>query len=127
MKYNVKLEATVEAPSAEAAKNVFNEKKGVTYSNLDVMPSKQWAVTVSVPVIYTFDLTVNAETEDEAENIATNEIDFNEIEDLVKTDVVNDYQYDVDTLSVEVQGVEAIEDEDADSAAPGTATEVSAD
>ena len=131
MKYKVNLEATVEAESAEAAKNLFIEfsdnKEGVISSSIDAIPSNQWSVTVSVPVIYKFDLTVNAETEDEAEQIATNEVELiNEIEEFVKGDVVTDYYYDVDTSAVEVQSIEDLddEDEDAEPAQPDTATEV---
>jgi hypothetical protein len=134
MKYNVTLEATVEAPSAEAAKNVFNDsidnKEGVISSSVDAIPSNEWAVTVSVPVMYQFDLVVHAETEDEAEQIATNEVEsINEIEEFVKGDGVTDYQYDVDTSAVEVVNVEdqdededEDEGEDADSDAAGTVT-----
>ena len=132
MKYNVTLEATVEAPSAEAAKNMFNDcidkKEGVSSSNVDAIPSNEWAVTVSVPVMYTFDLVVHAETEDEAEQIAINEVEsINEIEEFVKGDGVTDYQYDVDTSAVEVVNVEdqdedEDEGEDADSDAAGTVT-----
>ena len=131
MKYNVTLEATVEAPSAEAAKNMFNDcidkKEGVSSSNVDAIPSNEWAVTVSVPVMYTFDLVVHAETEDEAEQIAINEVEsINEIGEFVKGDGVTDYQYDVDTSAVEVQSIEDLddEDEDAEPAQPDTATEV---
>jgi hypothetical protein len=131
MKYKVNLEATVEAESAEAAKNLFidfsDNKEGVISSSIDAIPSNQWSVTVSVPVIYKFDLTVNAETEDEAEQIATNEVELmNEIEEFVKGDVVTDYYYDVDTSAVEVQSIEDLddEDEDAEPAQPDTATEV---
>ena len=131
MKYKVELEATVEAESAEAAKNLFidfsDNKEGVISSRIDAIPSNQWSVTVSVPVIYKFDLTVNAETEDEAEQIATNEVELiNEIEEFVKGDVVTDYYYDVDTSAVEVQSIEDLddEDEDAEPAQPDTATEV---
>jgi hypothetical protein len=124
MQYKINLEATVEAPSAEAAKNLFNDnKEGVISSNVDVMPSKQWAVTVSVPVIYTFDLLVNAETESEVEEIAANEIWFLDvIEDFVQCDMVTDYEYHICGWDAEVESIEALEDEDAHCAAPGTAT-----
>ena len=132
MQYNVTMKATVEAPSAEAAKNVFNDsidnKEGVISSSVDAIPSNEWAVTVSVPVMYTFDLVVHAETEDEAEQIAINEVEsINEIGEFVKGDGVTDYQYDVDTSAVEVVSVEdqdedEDEGEDADSDAAGTVT-----
>src|ERR1039457_3212167 len=117
MRYKVNLEATVEAESAEAAKNLFidfsDNKEGVISSSIDAIPSNQWSVRVSVPVICKFDLTVNAETE-EAEQIATNEVEcINEIADFVTRDVVTDYQYDVDTSAVEVVSVED-QDEDED-------------
>jgi hypothetical protein len=132
MKYNVELEATVEAESAEAAKNLFidfsDNKEGVISSSIDAIPSNQWSVTVSVPVMYKFDLVVHAETEDEAEQIAINEVEsINEIEEFVNGDGVSDYQYDVDTSAVEVVNVEDLDEdedegEDADSDAAGTVT-----
>jgi hypothetical protein len=131
MKYNVTMNATVEAESAEAAKNLFidfsDNKEGVLSSSIDAIPSNQWAVTVSVPVIYKFDLTVNAETEDEAEQLATNEVELmNEIEEFVKGELVTDYYYDVDTSAVEVQSIEDLDDEheDPEPAQPVTATAV---
>jgi hypothetical protein len=127
MQYEVRLKATVEAPSAEAAKTLFNAEKGVISTVVDVTPDKQWAVTVSVPVIYVFDLTVNAESKDEAEGIAICEIEsICSLEEFLQCDVVNDYEYDVDTFNCEVTSVEPLEDEGAESAAPGTATEISA-
>jgi hypothetical protein len=132
MKYKVNLEATVEAESAEAAKNLFidfsDNKEGVISSSIDAIPSNQWSVTVSVPVMYKFDLVVHAETEDEAEQIAINEVEsINEIEEFVNGDGVSDYQYDVDTSAVEVVNVEDLDEdedegEDADSDAAGTVT-----
>jgi hypothetical protein len=127
----VKTKATVEAPSAEAARRLFDDRQNVMYSNVDVLSDKWWAVTLSVPVMYTFDLNVNADTEDEAAELATDEIsDLWQIEDFVKLDIVTDYQYDIDHLSAEVQSVEAIEgddegqDDDTETAVPATATVV---
>lgn len=131
MTYIVKTKATVEAPSAEAARRLFDDRQNVMYSNVDVLSDKWWAVTLSVPVMYTFDLNVNADTEDEAAELATDEIsDLWQIEDFVKLDIVTDYQYDIDHLSAEVQSVEAIEgddegqDDDTETAVPATATVV---
>jgi hypothetical protein len=115
MQYQVKLEATVEAQDAEAARALFNDQQGVVFSDVDVIPTKQWAVSVDVQVTYTFDLTVNAESEDEAEQIATNEIEcLEEIEGFVMREIVTEHQYEVDNGSIVVRSVESIEDDEDD-------------
>jgi hypothetical protein len=112
MKYIASVKAVVEADSADTAKAVIANGSGVTYVDIDVKPYKRWSVTVSVPVIYTFDLRVNAENEVEAEAIASREIEWlSEIEAFVQQDVVNDYQYDVEGSSGQVQTIEALEDD----------------
>ena len=139
MKCTVKTQATVEAPCAEAAKQQFPNATGVTYSdveedeeyvaesaspetateNVDV-PRKLWVVSVSGPNTHRFDLVINADTEQDAKQIAIDEIQcFGESEEFGTK------------VGIEVQSVEPFEDEDEDEededaelATPETATEV---
>jgi hypothetical protein len=131
MKYNVTLEATVEAESAEAAKNLFNHfadnKEGVISRSVGVTPSKKWAVVAVVPVYYDFALVVNAETESEAEEIAIQELmRVDVIEEFVKGDIVTDYQYHVCAFDTLLESINAVDTEDCGSRSSGTEAEVSA-
>ena len=113
MKYYLKTEAVVEAPSAEAAKNLVQDRANVVHTSVHVTPAKEWLVRVSVPVLYTFEMPVNAETASEAERLALDEIEMiDEVEDFVRSEIVTDYQADVDSQAAEVQSVEAVEDEE---------------
>ena len=72
MKYNVKLETTVEAASAEAAKQVAftNPSECGSPVQIEVLPDKKWRVTVNFATHHIFTLTVCAESAEDAESKA---------------------------------------------------------
>jgi hypothetical protein len=69
MKYNVSLEATVEAASAEAAEQmVFDKAAGDV--DVTAVPTKEWLVSVDYTSCLTFRVTVHAESAEDAESKA---------------------------------------------------------
>ena len=146
MKYNVKLEATVEAPSAEAAEQMVfdNAAESAGEVKIEVVPAKKWTVDVEITATLTFPVAVNAESAEDAKckayELVENEAYCGDgipgVLDLADWSVYDLGDLDINTYeAVPVEDEEDEEDvepaqptkatavdDDADFAAPDTAT-----
>ncbi len=133
MKYEVKLETTVEAANAEAAEHTILGALAGCACDLEmkVVPAKQWYVDVQGTATYTFGVKVNAESAEDAEKKAVELVDLearygNGIGGALDL-TEDDYDFELADLDITVNYVEPVEDEEeAEPAQPATATESSA-
>ena len=146
MKYNVTLEATVEADSAEAAEDMMFGAVacGADDIGTKVVPAKKWTVDVEITATLTFPVAVNAESAEDAKckayELVENEAYCGDgipgVLDLADWSVYDLGDLDINTYeAVPVEDEEDEEDvepaqptkatavdDDADFAAPDTAT-----
>ena len=130
MKYKVELEATVEAPSAEAAEYmIFGALAGCADDiGTKVIPTKKWAVDVEITATLTFPVAVNAESAEDAKckayELVENEAYCGDgipgVLDLADWSV-----YDLGALDINTYDAVPVEDEEGEEdAQPDTATAV---
>jgi hypothetical protein len=133
MQYKVKLEATVEAESAESAKQIVlgkpNEFAGPV--QIEAVPTKEWTVYVEITATCAFAVKVNAESAEDAKCKAYELVDDEARYGHGITGVLeladND-DYELADLDIAVYDAEPVEDEEDDEPAqPATATAVDDD
>lgn len=118
MKYNVTLEATVEAPNAEAAeKQMMIDKASQNTGDvtIEAVPTKEWTVAANISTTYSLYLTVNAESAEDAEQnaheLVSDEISYgNGISGALELD--SSYDYDLESVHIEVYDPKPVEDDD---------------
>ena len=133
MKYNVTLEATVEADSAEAAEDMMFGALACCADDIGtkVVPAKKWTVDVEITATCAFAVKVNAESAEDAKCKAYELVDDEARYGHGITGVLeladND-DYELADLDIAVYDAEPVEDEEDDEPAqPATATAVDDD
>jgi hypothetical protein len=128
MQYNVTLTATVEAPNAEAAKQILYDKAGENAGEItmEAVPTKEWTVGATISTTHSLSIRVNAESAEDAEEKA-NDLLHEEAAygdgitgalGLAETD-----DYEMETLNIEAYDAKSLEtdEEQAAELAPATA------
>lgn len=117
MLYNVKLETTVEAPSAEAAKQtILAEIDGASGTRIEVVPANEWRVAISFKPHLTFDVTVQAESPEDAEDKAYRLVEDEALYGAGLSGVLElAYDaYELNEVDIDASDAESINDEEED-------------
>lgn len=127
MYYTVKLETTVEAPNAEAAKQMVVVKTSETVGDIEIeaVPTKEWTVGATISTTHSLSIRVNAESAEDAEKKANDLL----LEEAAYGDgisgalgLADNDDYELDSLNIEVCEAEPVETDEEQAAELALAT-----